>query len=85
MEQFSGTAHPAAGEEMVLRRNTDRQFDPRSIEVRTEMSQVLGYLPPAFSGMLATIMDDGHPAFAVAIEGGDSSQMNVEIFLDMRA
>ena len=64
-EQFAGRPSLASGDRLALRRRSDRQFDPGSIEVLTETGEAIGFLPPASSRMLATLMDEGGSAFAI--------------------
>jgi hypothetical protein len=55
----TGAPAPSPGARLVLRREPERRYDPRSIAVLTEGGERLGYLPPVRSEVLATLMDSG--------------------------
>jgi hypothetical protein len=79
-EQFSSAQRLAKGAHLVLRRRPDRSFDARSIEVLTSDFDAIGYLPPAFSSMLAAAMDGGCSAFAII---SDQEQCRLPISIDV--
>ena len=66
-DQFPKTPVPRPNEVLHLERRPDRSFDRSSIAVRRSDGSQLGYLPPASMGLLATLLDEGFSAFAVAL------------------
>jgi hypothetical protein len=86
-EQFAGMPRLASGDRLSLRRRPDRQFDPGSVEVlTTETGEAIGFLPPASSGMLASLMDEGGSAFAIVHDAiQPDGPLLVEVYLALPA
>lgn len=81
-EQFPQIALPVAGERLQLRRERDRRFDPRSIQVLTAAGMPLGYLPPASCAILAAMIDAGLSAFGIAGPAGNpAEQARIDLYL----
>lgn len=82
-DQFPKTPVPRPNEVLHLERRPDRSFDRSSIAVRRSDGSQLGYLPPASTGLLATLLDEGFSAFAVALatNGTSGSDLPVQVHL----
>lgn len=79
-EQFAHIPDLAPGHRLSLRRRPDRRFDPESVEVVSESGAAIGFLPPASSAMLATMMDEGGSAFALV---GDHPRQGQPLAVDV--
>ncbi len=85
-EQFTEVENLTTGDRLSLRRRPDRGFDPGSVEVLTERGEAIGFLPPASSGMLATLMDEGGSAFALVQQDVQPGRpMAVEVYMALPA
>lgn len=81
MEQFPDAPRPAMGERLALARSSERRFNPGSIKVLATPATGLGYLPPAFTAMLASMMDGGEQAFAVVTGTEPDGEIAVDLYL----
>lgn len=68
-DRFALTAVPGADSVLLLRREPERGFDPRSIRVETKEGEPLGYLPGQSTQVLAALMDAGIRAEARVVQG----------------
>jgi hypothetical protein len=67
-----------------LERRPDRTFDRYSIAVRQSDGRQLGYLPPASTGLLATLLDEGFSAFAVVLPSTGTSDSDLQIQVNLK-
>ncbi|MBU1316391.1 MAG: HIRAN domain-containing protein [Alphaproteobacteria bacterium] len=81
-DQFSQARLPEVNEILRLRRRPDRSFDPTSIAVEKRDGSQLGYLPPASTGMLAALLDNGFNAYAVTLRGDGHSEVPLQVYLE---
>lgn len=78
IEQFPQVPWPDPGTRLSLQRDPTRAYDPRAILVIGRKGEPMGYLPPASSGLLAALMDNGTEADA---EVGRSGTLSIFIVL----
>lgn len=83
-DQFPQAPLPRPNEVLHLERRPDRTFDRSSIAVRRSDGRQLGYLPPASTGLLATLLDEGFSAFAVVLPNTGTGDSDLQIQVNLK-